>query len=110
MRAIIPITIQSTANLREHWATRARRAKNHRAATLMILSRHIRPQADRYVVTITRIGWGKMDSDNLAGGCKAARDGIADWLGIDDGSERIEWRYAQRIDRKTAPHVVVDVA
>jgi CRISPR/Cas system CSM-associated protein Csm3 (group 7 of RAMP superfamily) len=35
---------------------------------------------------------------------------IADWLGIDDGSERIEWRYAQRIDRKTAPHVVVDVA
>ena len=47
------------------------------------------------VVTLTRIGARKLDSDNLARSMKAVRDGIADALGIDDGSDRIEWKYAQ---------------
>ena len=37
----------------------------------------------------------KLDDDNLASGFKAVRDGVADWLGIDDGSPRICWQYAQ---------------
>jgi hypothetical protein len=37
-----------------------------------------------------------LDDDNLASGFKAARDGVADWLGIDDGSPRLSWRYGQR--------------
>ena len=30
-------------------------------------------------------------------GCrfKATRDGVADWLGVDDGDKRLSWRYAQ---------------
>lgn len=36
-----------------------------------------------------------MDSDGCVGSFKAIRDGIADALGIDDGSERIRWNYEQ---------------
>jgi hypothetical protein len=48
------------------------------------------------VVRLTRIGPRKLDSDNVAGACKATRDGVADWLGVDDGDEsRVRWVYAQ---------------
>lgn len=56
-------------------------------------------------ITLTRVyGAGRglknkaarmLDSDNLAGAFKAVRDGVAEAMGIDDGSERLEWRYAQ---------------
>ena len=36
-----------------------------------------------------------LDTDNLAGGFKAVRDGIADWLGINDGDKAITWNYTQ---------------
>jgi hypothetical protein len=47
------------------------------------------------VVTITRIGQRNLDTDNLAGSQKGPRDSIARWLGIDDASPMVEWRYAQ---------------
>ena len=47
------------------------------------------------VVVLTRIAPRDLDTDNLASGLKAVRDGVADALGMDDGSSRIEWRYAQ---------------
>jgi P2-related tail formation protein len=37
-----------------------------------------------------------LDGDNLQSGFKAVRDGVADWLGIDDGSQLVEWEYRQR--------------
>jgi len=46
-------------------------------------------------ITLTRIAPRALDSDNLASGLKAVRDGVADALGVDDGTSRIEWRYAQ---------------
>ena len=36
-----------------------------------------------------------LDADNLQGALKAVRDGVADWLRIDDGSARISWIYEQ---------------
>ena len=36
-----------------------------------------------------------LDDDNLASGFKSTRDGVADWLGIDDGSKRLTWVYKQ---------------
>ena len=27
---------------------------------------------------------------------KAVRDGVADWLGVDDGSSLVDWQYCQR--------------
>lgn len=98
----LPIRVQSEANQREHWAKKRARTAQHRAVAGMMvertgIARHIVPE-DRICVTFTRLfpRRGKpMDSDNLAGAHKAARDGVADALGIDDGSERYDWVYQQ---------------
>lgn len=86
----LPLRIQPVANLREHWGARARRAKAHRKAA-MAVPRHPLP----CVVTLTRVGPKPLDDDNLTGGFKALRDGIADRLGVDDADPRVTWRYDQ---------------
>lgn len=90
----IPLRIESVANRREHWSKRAKRAKAHREGVQWHLGT-ARPRLP-VVVTLTRIAPRVLDSDNLASGFKAVRDGIADWLRIDDGDERIGWLYRQR--------------
>lgn len=47
-------------------------------------------------VVMTRIAPRRLDGDNLQSGFKAVRDGVADWLGVDDGDARIDWQYGQR--------------
>lgn len=112
----IPIRTVSEANSRDHWAKKAKRAKQQRQAVLTALcsrSPEVRAQLYRkaldggIVVTLTRVGKRKLDSDNLSRSCKAPRDSVAQWLGIDDGDERIEWRYAQEIGREYAVRVEV---
>jgi hypothetical protein len=47
---------------------------------------------------LTRIFAGPrkaFDSDGLLIACKSVRDGLADALGIDDGSDRLEFCYLQ---------------
>lgn len=108
MIAALPIRVISEANGREHWARKAARAKLHRS-TARVAMNLLNPTFDRVydrfwlyddrvklTVTLTRIAPRVLDSDNLASGFKATRDGIADWLGIDDGSPLLTWRYAQR--------------
>lgn len=93
----LPIRIESTPNKREHWAVKAKRSKGHRETARWLLGvAGVRPTWGRMRVKLTRIAPRHMDSDNLAAGCKATRDGIADWLGIDDGCDRLTWEYAQR--------------
>lgn len=99
----IPVRLVSLLNSREHHMARARRAKQQRSlARLQTIARLCRsPLWARVangcylVVTITRIAPRKLDSDNLAGSAKHVRDGIADALGIDDGSDLVTWLYAQ---------------
>lgn len=45
----------------------------------------------RLTITITRRGGRRMDDDGLTISAKHVRDGIADWLGIDDGDKRLTW-------------------
>ena len=95
----LSLRIRSEANSREHWRKKAARAKEHRfqaAYALRKANRWGEPVTAPAIITLTRIAPRKLDSDNLAGGFKAARDGIADWLNIDDGDERLTWVYAQR--------------
>jgi hypothetical protein len=93
----LPIRIVSEANLREHFRTVAARKKIHRQTACVLMQRHLRPIPERRAtITLTRIAPRVLDDDNLAGGFKACRDGVADWLGIDDGSPMLTWRYAQR--------------
>lgn len=87
---LLPLRIESVANRREHWASRAKRTKAHRAAALAV-----QPIPLPCVVTMTRIAPRQLDDDNLRSGFKALRDGIADRLGVPDNDPRIEWRYGQ---------------
>lgn len=97
IEAAIPVRIESTPNKREHWAAKAKRTAIHRASAFYALRQisKVPPALLRMRVRLTRVAPRAMDSDNLAAGFKAVRDGIADWLGIDDGSSRIVWEYSQ---------------
>ena len=73
-----------------------------------MMLRHPAPSTDGPVtITMTRIAPRTLDDDNLASGFKATRDGIADWLGIDDGSKRLRWVCEQRKGRQYAAEIVV---
>jgi hypothetical protein len=98
----LDLFVPSAANLREHWAKKARRVKHERGTSLTWLRLHGKfpPWDGPVVVTLTRTGGKKLDSDNLRTAFKAVRDGVADWIGRDDGDARIEWRYEQQVGGK----------
>jgi hypothetical protein len=48
------------------------------------------------VVTLTRVASRALDDDNWVGAAKAVRDGVADWLHVNDNDPRVTWRYDQR--------------
>ena len=98
--------LPSAANLREHWATKARRVQAQRrqvalylavsgAKVLPLIHLLARNESVRVTCTLTRIAPRKLDDDNLAAALKAIRDQVADVLGLDDGSPRWTWAYAQ---------------
>ncbi len=89
----LPLKIVSVANLREHWAVRAKRARRQRLATYLALPPL--PKAERVCVELTRLGPRLLDSDNLVSALKSVRDGVSDRVGWDDADERYEWHYAQ---------------
>jgi hypothetical protein len=95
---LLPLRIVSVANLREHWSKRHRRAALHRgtARAMMFQACRMPPSTGPVQITLTRIAPRTLDSDNLASGFKGTRDGVADWLGVDDGHGSLTWRYAQR--------------
>jgi len=95
---IVPIRTVSETNRREHWAKRASRVKQHRLATWASLRAADtgRKLLGHIVVTLTRIAPRRLDDDNLRSALKACRDGVADWLGVDDRSPLVKWLYAQQ--------------
>ena len=94
----LPIRTVSEANVRECWQAKHRRAKGQKEAVGLMLNRYrrsLQAHGGRFYVTLTRVGVRKLDGDNLQRSFKAIRDQVAETIGIDDGSERIEWKYAQ---------------
>ena len=93
----VPTKLVSEANMREHWAIKNKRKKaQQRAVELVWLAERVRV-APPVLVTLTRVGVRKLDSDNLAGSAKGVRDQIAKLIGVDDGDERkVRWVYEQR--------------
>lgn len=56
-----------------------------------------RPPPLPCVVSLTRLSPSNgLDDDNLPGSMKGVRDQIAAWLGVDDRSKLVTWRYDQR--------------
>jgi len=47
-------------------------------------------------ISLTAIRRRLLDDDNNVGSFKPLRDAIAETIGIDDGSDRIQWRYFQQ--------------
>lgn len=93
----LPIRTVSEANMREHWSAKANRARLQRQFTKVSLGPHFRKImiTGAFTITLTRVGVRPLDDDNLARSFKAIRDGVADALGIDDGSALLTWKYDQ---------------
>ena len=92
----VPIRLVSEANQREHWAKKAKRVKGHRWAVML----HLRAQPKRkpplpVTVLLTRIAPRRLDDDNAISAQKGCRDSVAEWLGVNDRSPLVTWRYAQ---------------
>jgi hypothetical protein len=80
-------------NAHEHWRVKAKRTKYQRSLAAMVLQTSFgKPPPLPLVVTITRVGKRNLDSDNLVGSAKYVRDGIADWVGVDDGNPGYTWK------------------
>ena len=127
------VAVVSVANRREHWAVRARRVKREREAVALAWRAVGRPRFSLpVVVTLTRLGRGTLDEDNLAGAFKAMRDEVAHCLldrgtcrrngppmrrngrhgwqiapcSCNDADPRIEWRLAQQ---RGTPGVEIEI-
>ena len=104
-----PIATVSETNQREHWAKQYRRRKSQRRTAYFLLSNH-KPPLPPYIVTVTRISPRKLDGhDNLTSALKATVDGVADYLGMDDGDDRIEWRYGQERGKPKEQAVRIEI-
>lgn len=109
----IPMNLPSVANLREHWAVKAKRTKIQRHIARFILGaalRRVHPEwpTRKVCVTITRVGSRKLDDDNLASAAKGVRDGIADALHVNDGDiDHVRWVYKQRTLKTSKRDIVL---
>jgi hypothetical protein len=101
IEAKVPVKLVNALNQREHWAPKAKRAKDQRRAArnalsdqmpVWVVATSLAIRKDPPItITITRRGGRSMDDDGLTASAKHVRDGIADWLGIDDGDQRLTW-------------------
>lgn len=61
---------------------------------MLALLAYRKPKAPCYVVRMERVHLPRRrihDKDNLVSACKATRDAVAQWLGIDDSSDRLRF-------------------
>ena len=103
LRVMVPIRTVSVANLREHWAVKAKRTRAEREAVAWGLRPLLRDEPlGAWVpgtVTITRIAPRRLDDDNAVRAQKSVRDEVAAQLGVDDRDPRVTWRVEQRRGR-----------
>ena len=87
------LRLVSEANARGSWHGGATRAARQRSIVALVF-RTLRC-AVPCNVRIVRVAPLPLDDDNLARAAKAVRDELAEWLGVDDGDERVSWSVAQ---------------
>lgn len=98
----IPVRTRSMANVRMHWARKARLTREERVATagvfrdIKIRSRLARLRSVGWYVMLIRVAPRGLDDDNLRPALKAVRDEVTKQLGFDDDRDRrLSWDYAQ---------------
>lgn len=95
MKIEVALRLGRGLNDRMHWRTRNRQKKAEQEAIGWAVAGKAPPPVDsRLVVTITRVAPGNgLDDDNLVTSCKAVRDSLAKWLGVDDKhADRVTYR------------------
>lgn len=115
----VPVRLESEANARGHWAKKSGRAKGVRQAVtaafidagnpvhvvqvvakksgaVRTCPRLARQPELPLVVFLARVAPRQLDDDNAVRAMKAARDQVAELLGVDDRDPRVSWRYEQR--------------
>lgn len=92
----LPLKLDVTQNSRLHWAKKARKVTKQKHDVFYTMKKFGKPPAPPLTIVMTRIGTQRLDDDNATASCKHARDAIAQWLGIDDGDERLEWKCEQQ--------------
>lgn len=88
----------SEMNDRSHWAARNKRKREQQELVAAYMHNALggRKVELPCVVMLTRIGPRKLDAgDNLSAAFKGIRDAVARQLGVDDGSDQVEFRYDQ---------------
>lgn len=108
----IPMATKNPLNCRQSWRPVARRAKANRKTTWDYLVSRFGMDAPAGPLTIrmVRIGLGRMDEGcGLNAALKPVRDGIADWLKLDDADPRLTWRYAQERAERGEEAVRVEI-
>lgn len=106
----VPVKTVSEANAHEHWRKRQKRAKEQRSTTQLVASSTARAALIPLplVVTLTRVSKGTLDDDNLQSALKHVRDGIADWLLVNDRrSDLVKYEYAQERGKEVGVRVEV---
>ncbi len=107
----IPGLVTKTPNgSHGHWRARYARSKLERdTAALMLRNAHSEAPGLPAVVTMTRCAPHELDDDNLASSFKSIRDGVADWLGINDRDQRVTWRVEQRKCKRVEAGTVIRI-
>lgn len=102
----------SMANVREHWAVRAKRNRDHRLAVgaqFVWCPEYLKATPFPLVVTFTRYGKRLLDDDNLSGSFKSIRDEVAAQLGRDDNPRAgITWVYRQEKSKEYLIKILVE--
>ncbi len=106
MTITIPMRLPSLANCRMHWRAMDRLKKGQKQAIAAAMYGKVLP-ALPVIITMTRTGPRRLDSDNLASAFKYVRDSIASAYGMDDGSSRFTWVCEQRVGK--AYSVEIDI-
>ncbi len=107
LRVEIPgLRLVSEANQRGSWHRGAERASRQRDVVALVL-RRLAPIAPPCEVRVIRVAPRALDDDNLARACKAVRDAVARWLGVDDGDALVSWRVGQARGRSYGVRVLV---
>jgi hypothetical protein len=115
VRVVIPMRTRSKLNMdRVKWYEIAKLAKRERRETFYRMKEaHPFPLSlldlmGPIQIRLTRTGPSQgLDGDNLQGSLKSVRDGIADWLKIDDGDPRLVFSYDQ--ERNDRWRVIVEI-
>jgi hypothetical protein len=104
-----PIKTVSEANRRDHWTVKNNR-KNAQQKEFMVTWRNAKAKVKLPATIIfTRYSCQILDDDNLQSALKGCRDQLAKEIGVDDGSDLLNFVYRQEKINKREHWFTVEI-